>query len=93
MKFPDLDMPPNPPDFRSCKAILAHVPHTLDFYHPRAYDPSAGFFHFLKDDGTIYDARTRHLVSSTRDLTDLSRFSWTTLIEIISLVQENPVRS
>ncbi|MFN7192481.1 MAG: AGE family epimerase/isomerase, partial [Rhodospirillales bacterium] len=59
-------MQPNPPDFRSRKAILAHVSHTLDFYHPRAYDPSGGFFHFLKDDGTIYDARTRHLVSSTR---------------------------
>ncbi len=59
-------MQPDPPDFRSRKTILAHVRHTLDFYHPRAYDPSGGFFQFLKDDGTIYDARTRHLVSSTR---------------------------
>jgi mannose/cellobiose epimerase-like protein (N-acyl-D-glucosamine 2-epimerase family) len=29
-------------------------------------DPSGGFYHFYKDDGTVYDTRTRHLVSSTR---------------------------
>ena len=27
---------------------------------------SGGFFQFFKDDGTVYDRRTRHLVSSTR---------------------------
>ena len=32
----------------------------------RARDPSGGFFHFFKDDGTVYDRTTRHLVSSTR---------------------------
>jgi mannose/cellobiose epimerase-like protein (N-acyl-D-glucosamine 2-epimerase family) len=36
------------------------------FYHPRAIDPSGGFYHFFKDDGTVYDAAHRHLVSSTR---------------------------
>jgi len=55
-----------PPDFRRRDAILQHVRHTLGFYHPRAVDPSGGFFHFLKDDGSVFDARTRHLVSSTR---------------------------
>jgi mannose/cellobiose epimerase-like protein (N-acyl-D-glucosamine 2-epimerase family) len=55
-----------PPDFHSRAAILAHVRHTLGFYHPRAMDPSGGFYHFLKDDGTVFDAHTRHLVSSTR---------------------------
>ena len=29
-------------------------------------DPSGGFFHYFKDDGTVYDAEHRHLVSSTR---------------------------
>ena len=29
-------------------------------------DPTGGFYHFYKDDGAVYDARTRHLVSSTR---------------------------
>jgi mannose/cellobiose epimerase-like protein (N-acyl-D-glucosamine 2-epimerase family) len=59
-------MVPRAPDFHSRAAILAHVRHTLGFYHPRAIDPSGGFFHFLKDDGTVFDAHTRHLVSSTR---------------------------
>lgn len=40
--------------------------HTLDFYRPRAIDASGGLFHFFRDDGTVYDAHTRHLVSSTR---------------------------
>ena len=39
----------------------------MAFYHPRCIDRErGGFFHFFKDDGTIYDADTRHLVSSTR---------------------------
>ena len=54
------------PDFRTRAAIVAHARSVLDFYDPRAVDPSGGFFHFLKDDGTVYDRHTRHLVSSTR---------------------------
>jgi mannose/cellobiose epimerase-like protein (N-acyl-D-glucosamine 2-epimerase family) len=57
---------PAPPDFYSQAAILDHVRHTLGFYHPRAIDPSGGFYHFLKDDGSVFDVHTRHLVSSTR---------------------------
>ena len=38
----------------------------MAFYHPRAIDPHGGFYHFFKDDGTVYDTRTRHLVSSAR---------------------------
>ena len=38
----------------------------MTFYHPRAIDPHGGFYHFFKDDGTVYDTRTRHLVSSAR---------------------------
>ncbi len=59
-------MIPVAPDFHHREPILAHVRHTLAFYHPRAIDPSGGFYHFLKDDGTVFDAHTRHLVSSTR---------------------------
>ena len=55
-----------PPDFRSPEFLLDHVRHTLAFYDGRCLDPSGGFFHFFKDDGTVYDRRTRHLVSSTR---------------------------
>src|SRR5688572_26893698 len=54
------------PDFRSREFLLGHIAETMGFYHPRAIDPSGGFFHFFKDDGTVYDATTRHLVSSTR---------------------------
>ncbi len=54
------------PDMREPTALLAHMRHTLAFYAPRVRDPSGGCFHFFKDDGTVYDRRTRHLVSSTR---------------------------
>jgi mannose/cellobiose epimerase-like protein (N-acyl-D-glucosamine 2-epimerase family) len=61
---------PNPPptvsDFRSSNFLLGHIRHTLAFYEGRALDASGGFFHFFKDDGSVYDPRTRHLVSSTR---------------------------
>jgi len=46
--------------------LLAHIDHTMHFYHPRCIDPSGGFYHFFMDDGTVYDHSTRHLVSSTR---------------------------
>ena len=54
------------PDFRSRGFLLQHIRHTRQFYDPRCLDASGGFYHFYKDDGTVYDARTRHLVSSTR---------------------------
>ncbi|WP_036171999.1 AGE family epimerase/isomerase [Massilia sp. 9096] len=54
------------PDFRSRAFLLEHIRHTRSFYDPRCLDASGGFYHFYKDDGTVYDARTRHLVSSTR---------------------------
>jgi mannose/cellobiose epimerase-like protein (N-acyl-D-glucosamine 2-epimerase family) len=54
------------PDFRSPEFLIGHLQHTLAFYDGRSLDPHGGFFHFFKDDGTVYDRRTRHLVSSTR---------------------------
>ena len=54
------------PDFRSPEFLRAHIIHTMGFYHPRAIDPNGGFFHYFKDDGTVYDRSHRHLVSSTR---------------------------
>lgn len=56
------------PEFYSRKFLLEHIQHTMRFYHPRAVDPTGGFYHFFKEDRTIYDATTRHLVSSTRFL-------------------------
>jgi len=57
---------PTTPDFRDPAFLLGHIRHTLSFYDGRCLDPSGGFFHFFKDDGTVYDRQTRHLVSSTR---------------------------
>jgi len=57
---------PAAPDFRSPAFLRAHVQSILAFYDGRDRDPSGGFFHFYKDDGRVYDTRTRHLVSSTR---------------------------
>ena len=54
------------PEFRDPEFLLAHIRHTMWFYDGRCPDPSGGFFHFYKDDGTVYDRHTRHLVSSTR---------------------------
>jgi mannose/cellobiose epimerase-like protein (N-acyl-D-glucosamine 2-epimerase family) len=58
------------PNFRSPDFLRAHIADTMAFYHPRAIDPAGGFFHYFKDDGTIYDRRHRHLVSSTRFIFD-----------------------
>ena len=54
------------PDFRSPEFLRAHIAQTMAFYHPRCIDPAGGFFHYFKDDGSVYDASHRHLVSSTR---------------------------
>lgn len=54
------------PDFRSIEFLRGHIAQTMAFYHPRCIDPAGGFFHYFKDDGTVYDRRHRHLVSSTR---------------------------
>lgn len=54
------------PNFRDRQFLIDHIQKTLAFYHPRSIDPTGGFYHFLKDDGSVYDATTRHLVSSTR---------------------------
>ncbi|MGN6224868.1 AGE family epimerase/isomerase [Pseudoxanthomonas sp.] len=58
---------PDPaPDFRSPAFLREHIAQTMAFYHPRAIDPAGGFFHYFRDDGSVYDAGHRHLVSSTR---------------------------
>ena len=54
------------PDFYSRAFLIDHVEHTMRFYHPRCIDPMGGFYHYFCDDGSIYDSKTRHLVSSTR---------------------------
>ena len=58
------------PNFADAAFLRAHIADTMAFYHPRAIDPAGGFFHYFRDDGSVYDARHRHLVSSTRFVYD-----------------------
>jgi mannose/cellobiose epimerase-like protein (N-acyl-D-glucosamine 2-epimerase family) len=57
---------PPTPDFRSPAFLRAHIAQTMAFYQPHEIDPDGGFFHYYRDDGSVYDTRHRHLVSSTR---------------------------
>ena len=57
---------PMTPDFRSPAFLREHIARTIGFYDGRCLDPSGGFFQSWRDDGTVLDARTRHLVGSTR---------------------------
>jgi mannose/cellobiose epimerase-like protein (N-acyl-D-glucosamine 2-epimerase family) len=66
MEFAMTTTLPAHPGFRSETFLRDHIRKTMAFYHPRCIDPAGGFFHYFKDDGTVYDASHRHLVSSTR---------------------------
>jgi mannose/cellobiose epimerase-like protein (N-acyl-D-glucosamine 2-epimerase family) len=66
-----MNLPAAPlPDFADPAFLRAHIADTMAFYHPRAIDPAGGFFHYFRDDGSVYDASHRHLVSSTRFVFD-----------------------
>jgi len=54
------------PDFHAATTLEQHIKKTLAFYQPNVFDENGGFFQHFRDDGSIYDADTRHLVSSTR---------------------------
>lgn len=57
---------PPAPAFESRAFLQAHIAHTLAFYERSACDPDGGFFHYLLDDGSVYEREHRHLVSATR---------------------------
>ena len=52
--------------FRDPAFLRERLQRDIDFFHAHAFDPNGGFFHYLNDDGSIYDANSRHLVNSTR---------------------------
>ena len=55
------------PVFKDKVFLINHARSIMDFYHPRCIDYDlGGFFHHFRDDGSVYDSSTRHLVSSTR---------------------------
>jgi glucose-6-phosphate isomerase len=57
---------PPTPDFRAAPFLKQHALWTLSFYAEQSVDPSGGMYHFYLDDGRVYNASTRHLVSATR---------------------------
>jgi len=54
------------PAFRSPQFLLGHIRSIMAFYHPRCIDSGGGYYHYFKDDCSLYRKRERHLVSSTR---------------------------
>ncbi len=55
------------PNFKDKEFLVGHIKSIMGFYHPHCIDnETGGFFQHFKDDGSIYDFDTRHLVSSTR---------------------------
>ena len=65
------------PDFESKSFLDDHITKTLRFYEAGGTDPDGGFFHCYRDDGSIYDRHTRHLVSSARFVINYST-AWVT---------------
>jgi glucose-6-phosphate isomerase len=57
---------PPAPDFRAAPFLKQHALWTLSFYEAQSVDPRGGMYHFYLDDGRVYNATTRHLVSATR---------------------------
>ena len=64
------------PAFKDKGFLINHAESIMDFYHPICIDKEiGGFFHHFRDDGSIYDSSTRHLVSSTRFIFNYSMAS------------------
>ncbi|WP_110648245.1 AGE family epimerase/isomerase [Salinicola peritrichatus] len=55
--------------------IEQHIDKIMSFYHPRCIDPQAGFYHYLTDDGHVYNRTHRHLVSSARYVIVYARYA------------------
>ncbi len=54
------------PAFRDREFLQQHIQFILDFYDERVVSPEGGFYQCFRDDGSVYNKNTRHLVSSTR---------------------------
>jgi mannose/cellobiose epimerase-like protein (N-acyl-D-glucosamine 2-epimerase family) len=53
-------------NYRDPEFLRDRMRRDIAFFHPRAIDPDGGFFHYLNDDGSVYDGASRHLVNSSR---------------------------
>ncbi|MGL4854496.1 MAG: AGE family epimerase/isomerase, partial [Lentisphaeria bacterium] len=53
-------------NFYSKEFLNTHIQSLIDFYTPNILNKKGGFNHNFYDDGTVFDADVRHLVSSCR---------------------------
>ena len=62
--------------YKDKEFLIDHIKSIMKFYHPRCIDnETGGFFQHFRDDGSVYDFDTRHLVSSTRFIFNYSMAS------------------
>ena len=55
------------PIFNDRRFLIDHIDSVMKFYHPHCINNNTGgFFQYFRDDGSIYDFDSKHLVSSTR---------------------------
>jgi mannose/cellobiose epimerase-like protein (N-acyl-D-glucosamine 2-epimerase family) len=55
------------PIFNDKRFLIDHIDSVMKFYHPHCINNNTGgFFQYFRDDGSIYDFDSKHLVSSTR---------------------------
>lgn len=55
------------PPFRDPDFLRSHIRAILEFYHPQCIDHGyGGYINQLRDDGSIYDHNTKHLVGTCR---------------------------
>jgi mannose/cellobiose epimerase-like protein (N-acyl-D-glucosamine 2-epimerase family) len=53
--------------YRNTDYLKAHIRSIIDFYHPACLDTEhGGYINQFRDDGTIYDRDTKHLVGTCR---------------------------
>jgi mannose/cellobiose epimerase-like protein (N-acyl-D-glucosamine 2-epimerase family) len=54
-------------NFRKQKFLQDHIKEIISFYHPRCIDKDfGGYIHQFRDDGSIDDRMTKHLVGTCR---------------------------
>lgn len=59
----------------TARQISRQIDRIVHFYHPRAIDTHAGFYHYFTDDGHLYNPGRRHLVSSTGFVSLYARYA------------------
>ncbi|MFB6290375.1 MAG: AGE family epimerase/isomerase [Candidatus Bipolaricaulia bacterium] len=59
-------------NFNDPNFVEDHAIETIEFYLPQCVDKEGGFYGGYLDDGTVYEAQTRDLVSTTRFILNFS---------------------